>query len=282
MSPMSRVTRSSFLPVALLGVTLPLAACGGGEGGEPAPEARTRAAASGDGSALVALLRAGQQVYVVFSGPKTTEQGALIASETDADFILYSMESGPFDVAEMGAYLGGMREAGGADVLARLPVVLRVPPIDDVDAARAQVDEALPTGIGGIVFPHVARADQAAASAELLPGAWPQNPAGERVNILIVEDREGIENVREIMATPGLSVVFAGPGDLRRAYEGDMGQVEAAIQAVLAACKEFDVVCGVTAGVDDIGDRLEEGFGMIIVTEPEAVAVGKAAAGRGR
>jgi 2-keto-3-deoxy-L-rhamnonate aldolase RhmA len=82
------------------------------------------------------------------------------------------------------------------------------------------------------------------------------------------------------MATPGLSVVFAGPGDLRRAYEGDMEQVEAAIQAVLAACKEFDVVCGVTAGVDDIGERLEQGFGMIIVTEPGAVAVGRAAAGR--
>ena len=283
MSPMPRAPRVPVLALAvLLGAGLATTACGGGEEGEPAQEAEADVAARAEGSDLVGLLRAGQPVFGVFSGPKTPEQGALIASETDADFILYSMESGPFDVAEMGAYLGGMREAGGADVLARLPVVLRVPPIDDVDAAHAQVDEALPTGIGGIVFPHVARADQAAASAELLPGAWPQNPAGERVNILIVEDREGIENVREIMATPGLSVVFAGPGDLRRAYEGDMEQVEAAIQAVLAACKEFDVVCGVTAGVDDIGDRLEEGFGMIIVTEPEAVAVGKAAAGRGR
>ena len=77
-----------------------------------------------------------------------------------------------------------------------------------------------------------------------------------------------------------LSVVFAGPGDLRRAYDGDMEAVEGAIQAVLAACKEFDVVCGVTAGAEDIAGRLEEGWGMIIVTEPEAVAVGRRAAGR--
>jgi len=281
MSPMSRVSRAPVLSLALVvGAALSTSACGGGEEAEPVQDPPTGMAAAGGGSDLVDLLRAGEPVFGVFSGPKTPEQGALMASETDADFILYSMESGPFDVAGMEAYLGGMREAGGADVLSRLPVVLRVPPIEDVEAARGQVDSALPTGIGGIVFPHAARPDQAAASAVLLPGSWPQDPGGDQVNILIVEDHEGIENVREIMATPGLSVVFAGPGDLRRAYEGDMEQVEAAIQTVLAACKEFEVVCGVTAGVDDIGDRLEQGFGMIIVTEPEAVAAGMAAAGR--
>lgn len=263
-----------------LGGILMVGACGGGEEAGPPMEAQAESAAAAGGSDLAELLRAGEPVFGVFSGPKTPEQGATIAAETDADFILYSMESGPFDVAEMEAYLGGMMEAGGEDALDRIPVVLRVPPIDDEAAARAQLDEALPTGIGGIVFPHVARPDQAAASAALLPGAWPADPMSDQVNILIVEDHEGIENVREIMATPGLSVVFAGPGDLRRAYEGDMEQVESAIQAVLAACKEFDVVCGVTAGVDDIGDRLEQGFGMIIVTEPEAVAAGMAAAGR--
>ena len=56
--------------------------------------------------------------------------------------------------------------------------------------------------------------------------------------------------------------------------------VEAAIQSVLAACKEFDVPCGITAGVDDIAERIEQGFRMIIVTQPEALAVGRAAAGR--
>jgi 4-hydroxy-2-oxoheptanedioate aldolase len=272
--PRARSLRSA----ALLGGIFLITACAGAD--EVDPPADAEPATQADGSDLVELLREGEPVFGVFSGPKTPEQGATMASETDADFILYSMESGPFDVAEMEAYLNGMKEAGGESALHRLPVVLRVPPIDDVEAARAQLEAALPTGIGGIVFPHVARPDQAATSAALLPDSWPQDPAGDRVNILIVEDHEGIENVRDIMATPGLSVVFAGPGDLRRAYEGDMEKVESAIQAVLAACKEFDVVCGVTAGVEDIGERLDQGFGMIIVTEPEAVAVGKAAAGR--
>ena len=243
-----------------------------------APEA-DEASMAGGAAGLVALMQEGQPVFGVFSGPKTREQGAAITA-TDADFVLYSLESGPFDIPTMAEYLDGMREGGGADAVAELPVVLRVPPIEDEAATQAQLDEALPTGIGGIVFPHAARPDQAAASARMMPGAWPQDAEGDLVNILIVEDHEGIENVREIMATPGLSVVFAGPGDLRRAYEGDMEAVENAIQTVLAACKEFGVVCGVTAGVDDIAGRLEEGWGMIIVTQPEAVAVGLEASGR--
>jgi 2-keto-3-deoxy-L-rhamnonate aldolase RhmA len=279
-SPRSIVPTSPVRWTTVLGAALLVTACANGEEAASSAPVETEAASDGASSHLVDLLRTGEPVFGVFSGPQTREQGATMASESDADFILYSMESGPFDVEGMEAYLAGMTEAGGAGALQRLPVVLRVPPIDDVAAARAQLQAALPTGIAGIVFPHVARPDQAAASAELLPGSWPQDPTGDQVNILIVEDHEGIENVRDIMATPGLSVVFAGPGDLRRAYEGDMEQVESAIQAVLAACKEFEVVCGVTAGVEDIGERLEQGFGMIIVTEPEAVAAGKAAAGR--
>ena len=77
-----------------------------------------------------------------------------------------------------------------------------------------------------------------------------------------------------------MSVVIPGPGDLRRAYNRDMEAVESAIQTVLAACKEFDVPCGITAGPDDIGERLEQGFRMIIVTSPDALAVGRRAAGR--
>jgi|TARA_B100000315_G_C14554195_1_gene577334 hypothetical protein len=48
----------------------------------------------------------------------------------------------------------------------------------------------------------------------------------------------------------------------------------------LAACLEFDIPCGITAGVNDIAERLDQGFEMIIVTEAEALSVGRRAAGR--
>ncbi len=109
---------------------------------------------------------------------------------------------------------------------------------------------------------------------------WPLNPDGQLVSLLLIEDKVGIANAREIVSTEGVSIVFPGPGDLRRAYERDAEAIEAAIQTVLAACKEFDVVCGITAGVDDIAERLAQGFRVIIVTQTEAITVGCQAASR--
>ncbi len=75
-----------------------------------------------------------------------------------------------------------------------------------------------------------------------------------------------------------------GPSDIpaMEAYMQGMvdGAGEDAIQSVLAACREFDVPCGITAGVDDIGERLEQCFRVIIVTDPEVMIVGRAATGR--
>ncbi|SVE63188.1 uncharacterized protein METZ01_LOCUS516042, partial [marine metagenome] len=79
----------------------------------------------------------------------------------------------------------------------------------------------------------------------------------------------------EIVATPGLSVVIPGPGDLRRAYNGDSESVEAAIQRVLAACKDFQVPCGITAGIDDVVERLEQGFKMIIASDLATIETGR-------
>jgi 4-hydroxy-2-oxoheptanedioate aldolase len=230
---------------------------------------------------LVELLASGQAVFGTFSGDQTAEQGARIVGVREADFILYSMESGPFDVPGMMAYLNAMEEAAAEAAVDPQPLLLRIPPIGgDHDGARDRAGQGIEAGVHGIVFPHVASAEEAAVSVSAIPDLWPSVPEGRLIDVLIVEDREGIANVGEIVSTPGLSVVFAGPGDLSRAYEEDMEAVEAAIQTVLAACLEFDVACGVTAGVDDIAERLEQGFRVIIATEDEALPVGRRAAGR--
>ena len=99
-------------------------------------------------------------------------------------------------------------------------------------------------------------------------------------SILIIEDRVGVANAKEIVSTPGVEIVFPGPGDLRRAYEGDLAAVEQAIQTVLSACKEFGVTCGITAGPQDIEKRLNEGFRVFIVTNLDALPIGRRAASR--
>ncbi len=245
-----------------------------------APDSPEAAGAASGGNRMVELLAGGQPVFGIFSGEHTPEQGARMVRNREADFIFYSLESGPFDIPAMEAYMQGMREGAGADE--PQPVALRIPPIrDGADSARARTGAGLEAGAHSIVFPHVESAEEAALAVGALGDAsWPGNPDGHLVNILLIEDQVGIGRAAEIVRTPGVSVVIPGPGDLRRAYEGDMEAVEGAIQTVLAECLAAGVPCGITAGPDDIGERLDQGFRLIIVNSSETLTVGRAHAGR--
>jgi 2-keto-3-deoxy-L-rhamnonate aldolase RhmA len=89
-----------------------------------------------------------------------------------------------------------------------------------------------------------------------------------------------VESARELVGTPGVKVIFLGPMSLTTAFEGDSAAVESAIQSVLAVCKENDVACGITAGAEDVAERVRQGFRFLVVREPEVLAAGRAAAGR--
>ena len=122
---------------------------------------------------------------------------------------------------------------------------------------------------------------------------WPLNPSGELINWTIIESKEGLENVREIAAVKGIGVLWPGAGTLRGLYTTtdasgarklDEAGWEAAIQKVLAACKEFNVACGYPASPNDIEMRMKQGFSVFVMNwgEPgfKAVEIGKKAAGR--
>ena len=244
------------------------------EGGEPAM------ATASAGNDIIELLAAGDAVFGVFAPEQSAAGGGAAAAITDTDFIFYSLESGPWDIPTMESFIASMREAsGGAEPY---PVTLRIPPVrDDREAARTHVAEGLAAGIDGLVLPHVESAEDVALAAEVVGSRlWPVNPDGDVLTVVLIEDQAGIERAMEIVGAPGVGVAIPGPGDLRRAYEGDMEAVENAIQTVLAACLELDVPCGITAGPNDIAARIEQGFKMIIVTSEDALPVGRAAAGR--
>jgi 4-hydroxy-2-oxoheptanedioate aldolase len=122
---------------------------------------------------------------------------------------------------------------------------------------------------------------------------WPLNPEGELVNWTIIESLAGLENVRAIAAVEGIGVLLPGAGTLRGVFSttGSDGQRvldveawEAAIQKVLAACKEFHVPCGYPANASDIEMRMKQGFSVFVVNwgEPgfETVELGRRLAGR--
>ena len=277
------MTRERISPKRVALALALVTAAAGCSGGEPESDADTEEPAGTvrPESELARLLADGQAIFGMFARPQTAEGGRAAGANTETDFIFYSLESGPWDIPTMEAFMASMAEASGDR--GPHPVTLRIPPPrDGREAAQDHIREGLAAGVEAIVVPHV----ESVADAELAIDAmgdrlWPTNPAGDLINILLIEDQVGIEAARDIVGTPGVSVAIPGPGDLRRAYEGDMEAVENAIQTVLAACQELDVACGITAGVDDIAERLEQGFRVIIVNQPEAIAVGLAAAGRG-
>jgi 2-keto-3-deoxy-L-rhamnonate aldolase RhmA len=113
------------------------------------------------------------------------------------------------------------------------------------------------------------------------------------VNWTIVESREGLARVREIAAVKGIGALFPGAGTLRGLFttvnqDGqrvfDEAGWEAAIQQVLAACREFGVACGYPATEKDIEMRMKQGFSVFIINWGEAgfraVDIGRKISGR--
>ena len=124
---------------------------------------------------------------------------------------------------------------------------------------------------------------------------WPLNPKGELLNWTIVESKPGLAKVREIAAVKGIGVLFPGAGTLGGVFSTtdsttgrrvrDDVAWEAAIQQVLAACKEFNVPCGFPANTPDVMEmRMKQGFSVFVINWGDAgfkaVDIGRAVGGR--
>jgi 4-hydroxy-2-oxoheptanedioate aldolase len=105
------------------------------------------------------------------------------------------------------------------------------------------------------------------AEYERRADVWPLNPDGDLLAIPMIETAEGLKNVDEIAAVPGVGAIFIGAGSDLSQYLGvpqDSPVVEQARQTILAACKAHNVACGITAlGKAEVEKRLKEGWKMI-------------------
>jgi 4-hydroxy-2-oxoheptanedioate aldolase len=111
------------------------------------------------------------------------------------------------------------------------------------------------------------------AEYERRADVWPLNPEGDLLAIPMIETAEGLKNVDEIAAVPGVGAIFVGAGGDLHQYLGvprDSPEVEEARQTILKACKAHKVPCGITAlGKDEAERRLKEGWMMIRTGRPE-------------
>ena len=204
------------------------------------------------------------------------------------------------------------------------PLVVKMHEIaPDPKAATESIGKQLNVGVSGIMFVSVESAAEAEAGIKAMrfkskggtrsedvgqapalwgmseadykakADLWPLNPNGELINWTIIESKAGLEKVREIAAVKGIGVLWPGAGTLRGVFSTtdasgarklDEAAWEAAIQKVLAACKEFKVACGYPASANDIELRMKQGFSVFVMNwgDPgfKALDIGKKAAGR--
>src|SRR5215470_6873787 len=164
--------------------------------------------------------------------------------------------------------------------------MVRIPP-NGAEKAQFHAKQVLDLGAYGIIWPHISTVDQAynAVAACRYPrlkdkplyepagirgdgptaavrywgltqqeyydraDVWPLNPKGEIFCILMIEDTEGIKNLREMLKeVPGIGAILIGEGDLSqelgypRQYEHKV--VLEAMAEIVRTCKEANVVVG--------------------------------------
>lgn len=94
----------------------------------------------------------------------------------------------------------------------------------------------------------------------------------EVLAIAMIETKKALDNLDEILTTPGLSGIYIGPADLGlslgREPKGDQTDpvVVAAIDAILAACKKHKVPAGIHCSSTDYAKKMIKiGFQLVTV-----------------
>jgi 2-keto-3-deoxy-L-rhamnonate aldolase RhmA len=235
---------------------------------------------------------------------------------SDFDYTNYS----PANADRFLGYMAAMLAAGGTmsshPFLSKVPIVRTNP-----EAATARIVEQLNAGHAGIMMQEVETADEVRTALAAMrfkskggtrpdegvglaaaywglseaqyrekADPWPLNKNGELVLWVIVESKKGIENVREIAAVPGVTVVTVGAGTLGGVFSTtgadgqrvrDQAAFDAGVAAILGACREFKVPCSYPAfNPADIERLMAQGFSVFTMQGRNKDGFDAIAAGR--
>jgi 4-hydroxy-2-oxoheptanedioate aldolase len=166
------------------------------------------------------------------------------------------------------------------------PMGILVPQVENAEDARAAVRACRypqpkgsahfePAGLRGVGYSWAAR-QWGLPGSEYVQKAdlWPLNPKGELLLWLMIETRQAVENIREIVTVPGISGLFIGPSDLSFALGVPPGspEVEDAMAKVLAVCREAKIPCGTFDS--QVKKRLQQGFQFVAVGADAGISAG--------
>ena len=201
-------------------------------------------------------------------------------------------------------------------VSATKPVIVRIPPNGrEIHQNQWMVKQILDTGVAGLMFPHIETAEQAinavkavrypqpAAAPNVQPeglrGAsnsiaarywgmtgreyerrsdvWGLSPDADMLVVLIIENKLGVDNVRDIARTLKAAnikaVLWAGAGDMSLSYGHDQALTNAGLDKVIAAGIEFGLPVGIN-GTTDFKRRYAQGVRLFFDIGPVYAASG--------
>jgi 4-hydroxy-2-oxoheptanedioate aldolase len=235
------------------------------------------------GKRLRAKWEAGEPVFGLWAGIPTSLTAEL-AGLAGYDFVCVDLQHGAATEATMVSMFQAA-QAGGAVPLARLAwnepwLIMR----------------ALDLGAAGVILPLIDNAAEAARAvdacrypphghrsygpirAELLMGSTdPDVLGGDALCFAMIETRDGIDNLDEIAATPGLDGLYIGPSDLSIALglqpravttdpREDRPELADAIERVRQVCDANGLVPGMHCGGGQIADMYANaGFKLLTV-----------------
>ena len=178
------------------------------------------------------------------------------------------------------------------DLLHMLPAISTTDTIPIVRVSGnepSQIMKVLDAGALGVIVPMIDNREQALAAvsacryppegtrsfgpirAAMYGGRGYAREANDEIAcIAMVETKEGIENLEEIVTTPGLGAIYVGPSDLALALglspRGDTDDplhLET-VNRIVATCKKHGVPVGIhTGGLAYTQRRLEAGFNFV-------------------
>jgi 4-hydroxy-2-oxoheptanedioate aldolase len=95
----------------------------------------------------------------------------------------------------------------------------------------------------------------------------------------MIETREAVEAIDDILAVPGIDAVYIGPADLSMSYglpaavDNPGEPFDGALAAVVDSCRRHDVIPGIHANAALAAKRHAAGFRMITVGFDAAPAI---------
>lgn len=192
------------------------------------------------------------------------------------DFVYIEYEHGYFDTPVLADTVLAARDSG-------LPVIAKTPQLE-----RAAVAKLLECGGVGIQLPRTESKGQVetlrsyikfppVGTRAVAPGygnsdyiqteslkTWMDDQDAETTLVVHIETKQGYQNAEEIISTPGVDMVYVGPGDfsIEMGHPGkfDHAGVVKPMEEILSLCQKHGVPFGTTASsVESAGRWISRG-----------------------